>query len=543
MLLVSQIKLPPGYGEDHVRQALNGKKIPPEASWEFQKLSLDARKKSDLHYLASVEVSFRGERDFIKKNRDPRIRSAEVNAYRLPAPGDDLLPDRPLIVGAGPAGLFCARALAKAGYAPVILERGAPVDERTQAVSDFWTGGALDLSTNVQFGEGGAGTFSDGKLATGVKDRGGRIRQILEWFVEAGADPGILFWHKPHIGTDVLKEVVKNLRCQIRAEGGEFRFYTVMSELGLSPEGELRSVICRRQKPGEDTEEYEIPCRLLILAPGHSARDTFRMLQEKQVPMEQKAFAMGVRIEHPQAMINLAQYGVADADAAGLPTADYKLTARAGDGRGEYSFCMCPGGQVVNASSEEGGIAVNGMSLAKRSGRNANSALVVQVGTGDFGSRDVLAGMEWQRKIERLAYQRGEGKIPLQLLGDFRKNHVSDTLGEVLPDICGRWQMTNLRDVLPDSVSGALLETIPQFGERIRGYDREDAVLTGVESRTSSPVRIRRDEHLESPVRGIFPCGEGAGYAGGITSAAVDGLRIAEEIIRRYRPYGNKRSE
>lgn len=531
MILVSQVVLPVEFDDQTVRRELSRRRIPPEAEWSFRKLSLDARKKYDLHYLASLETMWPEEKKFLKKNRDRNISAGQPVIYQMPSCGDRALNERPIIVGAGPAGLFCARTLAEAGFAPILLERGAPVEERTRDVEAFWNGAALNESSNVQFGEGGAGTFSDGKLNSGVKERSGRIHQVLRWFVEAGADPRILYWNKPHIGTDVLKIVVRNLRKQILSLGGEVRFHTQALSLLLSPQGSVEGIRVLGPKGEEVLETGHV-----VLAIGHSARDTFSELKRLQIPMEQKAFAMGVRIEHPQALINESQYGIADLAGRNLPTADYKLTAQTSEGRGVYSFCMCPGGQVVNASSEAGRIAVNGMSLAARNGRNANSALVVSVRTSDFASDDVLAGVEMQRRLEHLAWQTGGGHVPAQTLKDFRENRESRTLGDVLPDIRGAYALTNLREALPDFISNSILEVMPVFSSRIQGYDRPDAVLSGVESRTSSPVRILRDEHFESAVKGLFPCGEGAGYAGGITSAAVDGIKVAEELIRRYHP-------
>lgn len=362
-----------------------------------------------------------------------------------------------------------------------------------------------------------------------MKDRSRRIHKVLETFVEAGADPSILYWHKPHIGTDVLQEVVRRIRERILAAGGEIRFHTRLKDLKIK-DGKLCGMILQCG----NAEEY-LPAGQVILAIGHSARDTFDMLHRQNIPMQAKSFAVGLRIEHPQEMIQRVQYG--DWEPGVLPTADYKVTAQSRQGRGIYSFCMCPGGQVVNASSEPGRLAVNGMSFSRRDGRNANAALIVSVTPADYPGEGPLAGIRFQRQLEECAYQQGQGKIPLQLYTDFQKNQSTTALGDVLPDLCGAYQFTNLRRVLPEVLSQSLLEGMEQFGRKIPGFDRPDAVFSGVESRTSSPVRIERGEHLESPVSGIFPCGEGAGYAGGITSAAVDGIKVAEEIIRRYQPW------
>ncbi len=534
MILVSNLRLAPGFKEEDISAELVKKRLPANAPWELRKLSLDARKKEDIHYTAAVETSFPREKEFLRRNRDKNVTVTEPRMYRFPERGANPLSLRPVIIGAGPAGLFCARALAEAGYAPIMIERGAPVEERKEHVDAFWRGEPLRTESNVQFGEGGAGTFSDGKLNTQVKEKSGRIFQVLTWFVEAGADPSILYWNKPHLGTDTLQRVVRNLREQILSLGGEVRFHTCAQELLLTPDGRVHGILCRES----NGNIYELPADTVILAIGHSARDTFAMLHEKGIPMEQKPFAVGLRIEHPQRDINMAQYGTHDALGNGLPVADYKLRAHPADGRSVYSFCMCPGGKVVNASSEASRLAVNGMSYADRGGRNANAALVVPVGTQDFRSEDVLAGMAFQRRLEALAWEHRGGSVPVQTYEDFRRGRASTgTMGDVLPDICGAWAWGNLREVLPEEISGAILKAMPLFGEHLSGFDRPDAIFSGVESRTSSPVRILRDEHKESSVKGLFPCGEGAGYAGGITSAAVDGLRTAEEIIARYSPY------
>ena len=537
MIRISNIKLPPGYTDADIRQALKKERIPSSARWEISRLSLDARKKDRIHYLCTLEAGWPGDSEFLRQHRSPNLTLSSIPSYVFPSRGELPLACRPVIVGAGPAGLFAARVLAEAGYRPLVIERGAPVEERAADVGKFWKEGRLNPESNVQFGEGGAGTFSDGKLMTQIRDREGRIRQMLSWFVEAGADPSILYWSKPHIGTDTLKTVVRNLREMILSLGGEFRFHCRLEELLTDQEGRLCGIrIMQSVKDGSgkiQKEEEVLEASVLLLCPGHSARDTFRMLERLHVPLESKAFAVGLRVEHPQKEIDQAQYG--RKSAPDLPVADYKLTGTAPDGRGVFSFCMCPGGQVVNASSEDGCLAVNGMSCAARDGRNANAALVVSVSPSDYPGDSPLAGIAFQQELEKLAWEAGEGHIPVQLLGDFCKNTVSRILGEVEPDLCGSWEFANLRSILPEPVRNGLLAALPAFGQKIRGFDRDDAVFSGVESRTSSPVRILRDEHFESTLKGLFPCGEGAGYAGGITSAAVDGMKTAEEIIRRFR--------
>ncbi|WP_434311761.1 NAD(P)/FAD-dependent oxidoreductase [Hominifimenecus sp. rT4P-3] len=530
MIQISNIKLPIEHKKEDLLQAVKKEGIfCRKEELSIRKLSLDARKKEDLRYVYTVEASLANEEKILKKCRSNKVSRGIPRTYQVPSHGSEPMKRRPIVIGAGPAGLFAALLLAENGYCPILLERGAPVEERSRDVERFWGGGSLDVESNVQFGEGGAGTFSDGKLNTQVKDAKGRIFHVLSTFVEAGADPAILYWNKPHIGTDVLRDVVKSLRERILAAGGEVWFHTKVTDFQIR-DGVLQGLSVLR-----DGSLQELPAESVILAIGHSARDTFSVLEKRNVPMRAKDFAVGLRIEHPQKMIRVAQYGTDERE--GLPVADYKLTAQTPFGRGVYSFCMCPGGQVVNASSEEGRLAVNGMSRAARDGRNANSALIVTVTRNDYPDNGPLAGVRFQRRLEEAAYQAGGGKIPVQLLADFREGKVSQTFGDIEPDCCGDTAFADLRRVLPEQISASLLSAMEEFGKKIEGFDRPDAVFSGVESRTSSPVRIERDEHLESQIKGLFPCGEGAGYAGGITSAAADGIRIAEELIRRYQPW------
>ena len=545
MIRILQCKCRVDDGRSLTQLAADYLKIPRERIRHtyIHKRSIDARKKEEIFYVYSLDVEAAGEREILKKNGKRGVVKAPDETWRFHPEGTEPLPLRPVIIGAGPAGLFAAYELALCGFRPLVLERGKAVEERQRDVEAFWRDGVLNPESNVQFGERGAGTFSDGKLNTMVKDPSGRIRRVLSIFVECGADPAILYDSKPHIGTDCLRTVIRRLREKICEAGGEVRFQCRATDFEIE-DGRLTGLVYE-----EKGQKQRMDASVCILAVGHSARDTFETLLVQGVPMEPKAFAVGFRIEHPQAMIQESQYG---RFAALLPPAPYKVTAKAACGRGVYSFCMCPGGTVVNASSEEGRLAVNGMSNHARDGRNANSAIVVTVQPEDYAAfctgqdaslpagrtslseANPLAGMFFQRELEERAWQMAKGRIPVQLYGDYREGRLSSGLGEVIPDIRGAYSYGNLREILPGELGTAIAEGISAFGRQIRGFDREDAVLSGVESRTSSPVRVLRDENRESAVRGLYPCGEGAGYAGGITSAAVDGIKTAQEIAGRY---------
>jgi len=530
MIRIPQLKFQIQHTEADLRNAVKKELRLSHDNFTYQikKRSIDARKKQELHFVYAIDVT-------LNEKEEQRILS-KAKGKVVPAPKEDYeyhptgtrpMKHRPVVIGAGPAGLFCAYFLAKHGYAPLVIERGEPMEERVKRVESFWAGKSLNTESNVQFGEGGAGTFSDGKLNTMVKDPSGRIREVLKVFVEHGAPEEILFLNKPHIGTDNLRHVIVSMRKQMIAWGAEFMFSSKATDVLIGENGAVTGV--------EINGSTIVETDNIVAALGHSARDTFEMLSTKPLTLENKAFAMGVRIEHPQEMIGRSQYGDAYTK---LPAADYKLTHQCENGRGVYSFCMCPGGFVVNASSEEGRTVVNGMSNHDRSEKNANSALIVTVTPEDFlaeGFEGPLAGMQFQRKWEEAAYKEGNGKIPIQLFGDLLSGKKSATIRDIVPNTKGETTFADLRNCLPEYVQESLIEGITAFDKKIPGFARKDAVLLGVETRTSSPVRIVRDESFQSEVRGFYPCGEGAGYAGGITSAAVDGIKVFEAITSIYR--------
>ena len=500
--------------------------------------SLDARK-GEIHSVYTVDVAVEKEAALLSRlARDRNISRAEENAYTFPVPGVDFpaqeaksLKHPPVIIGSGPAGLFCGLMLARHGFKPVIYERGSEVHRRCEKVKQFWETGALDPQCNVQFGEGGAGTFSDGKLNTLVKDKYGRNRLVLEIFHEAGAPEEILYLNKPHLGTDVLVGIVEHMRREIIALGGQVIFDTQLTDIYIE-DSHVKAI--------EINHSQRVETQCLVLAIGHSARDTFEMLKARGIDMEAKAFAVGVRIEHPQEMIDRAQYGRPRDQ--WLRAADYKLTHTCENGRGVYTFCMCPGGYVVNASSEPEATAVNGMSYSGRDSANANSAVIVTVTPEDFGNDDPLAGIGFARKLERACYEESRrqgaaGLVPIQQFKDFCEKRESTGYGDVVPVHKGGCVPADLNRCLPDFLCESLKEGIHAFGEKLPGFDRPDALLSGVESRTSSPVRLNRRESFESNYQGLYPCGEGAGYAGGITSAAMDGIKVAEAIARQWRPW------
>lgn len=534
MIRIQQLKLPVGHTKEELLQRtakqlrLSGQAFQEQAAhWEIARRSIDARKKQDVHYVYTMDVQLANEKQVLRKVDSKNIMLTNPEIYRLPAPGSRPLCDPPVVVGFGPAGLFCGLLLARAGFCPVILERGQEVRSRKAAVERFWQAGELIPFSNVQFGEGGAGTFSDGKLNTLVKDAKGRSRFVLETFVRFGAPEEILYDSKPHVGTDILLGVVEGMREEILSLGGRVLFETCLTGFCWE-QGRLAALSCSQKG-----NSICIPAQAAVLAIGHSARDTFELLAEEGFPMEAKSFAVGLRVEHPQEMISQCQYGREAAKK--LPPAPYKVTARAGSGRGVYSFCMCPGGYVVNASSEPGGLAVNGMSYSKRDSGNANSAIIVSVTPEDFGGEGALSGVYFQRELEQRAFALGGGRIPQQLLCDFEAGRNSSAYGSFSSCTKGERAFGPLHTLFPEELAQSFLQGMHQFGKRIPDFDRPDCILSGVESRTSSPVRILRNEHLESPKAGIYPCGEGAGYAGGIMSAAMDGMKVAEALIETYR--------
>lgn len=526
MIRITNMKLPVSHTKEEMQHKVAKiLRVPISALGPIviQRRSIDARKKPQLFYTYVVDIKIKKEKQVAAHCKNNQVSIAPIEQYHFPKSGEIPLRHRPVIIGSGPAGMFCAWMLAKHGYRPLLLERGEQVEKRVKDVEHFWKTGQLNPQSNVQFGEGGAGTFSDGKLNTLVKDVSFRNREVLDIFVKAGAPEEIRYDYKPHIGTDVLQIVVKNIREQILEWGGEVRFESQVTDIKIE-QGAVSGVVVN----GIET----IPCEVVVLAVGHSARDTFYRLNELGIQMQCKAFAVGLRIEHPQTMITKSQYGIEKS--LELGAAPYKVTKQTSNGRGVYSFCMCPGGYVVNASSESKRLAVNGMSNAARDTQNANSALIVTVTPEDFPVQTALGGVEFQRELEEKAYELGMGNIPLQLYKDFKENRCSEAFGEIKPCMKGNYAFANLRELLPEVLNSSLIEGIEAFGDKIQGFNRSDAILSGVESRTSSPIRIPRDENGEANIKGLYPCGEGAGYAGGITSAAMDGLRVAEKIGALY---------
>lgn len=477
-------------------------------TYKINKQSLDARK--GLKYVYEVDV---------KTNKKLNMEITPDETYKLPKHGNKSY-NKIVIVGSGPAGLFAGYLLAKEGYKPLIIERGEDIDNRIKTVQKFWETNILNENSNVQFGAGGAGTFSDGKLNTNNKDKFYRNKFVLETFVKFKAPKEILYINKPHIGTDLLKEVIKNMIKEIENLGGTIMYNTTLTDL-IIKENMIKAIWINNKEI--------IECDNLVLALGHSSRDTFEMLLKHKINISPKPFAVGVRLQHPQSLINLSQYK----KEVDLPPASYKLTHQTSNKRGVYSFCMCPGGYVINASSEKGRLAINGMSNHKRDSENANSAIIVTISPKDFGNNP-LDGIKFQRLLEEKAYL--NGKIPTQLYKDFKENKTSKNFGSIKPCFKGNYKLTNLRDILPEYISNALLEAIPYFGTKIKGFDGDDTIISAIESRTSSPIKIIRDENFQTNIKGIYPIGEGAGYSGGIMTSATDGIKLAEILIKLYKP-------
>ena len=565
MLRINQITCPIEHTEKQLFTALCNKLKCREADisdWKIVRRSVDARKKPLLFYSYTLLAACRDEEKLLKKHRKDRDITHDASVtFSFRVTGEKKMAKRPVIIGTGPAGLFCGLELARAGFCPILLERGKDVEQRSADVEAFWSGKALLPNSNVQFGEGGAGTFSDGKLNTLVKDKYGRNTHVLETFVEFGAKETILYDQKPHLGTDALKDIVKNMREEILSLGGDIRFESQVTDLRISETDENPSDHNPPRITAIEVNKTEwIKTDVLVLAIGHSARDTLSMLYERHLKMAAKPFAVGFRVQHPQHYIDKAQYGTwedpADTDgqissrrdvSSVLGAAPYKLTAKAKDGRGVYSFCMCPGGYVVNASSEEGRLAVNGMSYSGRDGSCANSAIIVSVSPEDYGDgQSPLSGVAFQRDLEQKAYRAAQGKIPIQKYRDYQEELVrqgvlkkvscSDVLPPFAPALKGLSEEADLTRILPSVLNLAFTEGMEEMDRKICGFASGEVWLCGIESRTSSPVRIDRDDSLQSNIAGIYPCGEGAGYAGGITSAAMDGVKVAEEIAARYHP-------
>ena len=479
------------------------------------KKSIDARDKNNILYVYELDIEVSNETKYLNRNNIIKTPNEE---YVLPNTNLDKN-IRPIIIGSGPAGLFSAYLLVELGYKPIIYEQGEEIDNRVKSIEEFWNNNKLNVTSNIQFGEGGAGTFSDGKLNTLVKDKNYRAKKVFEIFVENGAPEEIMYINKPHIGTDLLRSIIKNMRNKIISLGGEFHFNSKLTDI-IIKNNEVKQI--------EINNKELIDCHILLLAIGHSARDTFYMLNDKKVDMKNKPFAVGLRVMHDRDFIDYSQYGEMKKY---LPTADYKLTYITKEGRGVYSFCMCPGGYVINSSSEDNHLVINGMSNHNRDSKSSNSAIVVTVNEKDYGA-NLFDGLLYQRKMEAMAYEYLSGKIPIQSYRDFVDNKTNNNPSKVSKEIKGSYSEANLNDIIPKYISSSIKEAMLNFDNKIKGFASSNPLFLGVETRTSSPIRIIRDDNGMSNIKGIYPCGEGAGYAGGITSAAIDGLKQAENVVK-----------
>ena len=516
MLRVSNIKINISLDQDkYIKKKLSSIFDQDIKEYKINKRSIDARHKPDIYYIYEIDIDVKNEKEYLDLGIASEVFDEE---YKIDQSKIKKSLKRPIIIGFGPAGIFCSYILAKAGLKPIIFERGKQIDERIKDVEEFWENNNLNINSNIQFGEGGAGTFSDGKLNTMIKEK---IRQrfVFKTFVECGAPEEILYLNKPHIGTDVLRTVIKNLRNKIRELGGEIHYNSCLTNINVD-NNKIKSIVINNQ------DEYETDD--LVLAIGHSARDTFKMLHNF-LDMSPKPFAVGVRVQHKQDLINKNQYGESYKL---LPPADYKITYQTKEGRGVYSFCMCPGGFVVNSSSENNRLCINGMSNHDRDEENANSAIVVTVSPSDYGS-NIFDGMKFQEELEEKAYIEGKGLIPVSLYKDYKLDKVSTSFENVKPIFKGNYNFGNINNIFPKYINDSLKEAIDYFNTKIKGFNDDDTIIAAVEARTSSPVRILRNDDLVSNIKGIYPCGEGAGYAGGITSAAIDGIKIAEVLLTK----------
>ncbi len=529
MIRLFEIKLPIDHSESALKKAaaktlrISGTDID---TIQIRKQAVDARKKNSLYFVYTIDCAVKDEMNLVQKLNSKKIILAPDESYKNVVPGKESLHLNPVIIGSGPAGLFAGLLLAQNGYKPLILERGCDVDQRARDVESFWKNGTLNPNSNIQFGEGGAGTFSDGKLTTLINDP--RCKKVLQEFVASGAPDSILYANKPHIGTDLLREVVRNIRNRIIASGGNVLFQKQVTNI-RADNNILKAV--------QINNSEWIDCTVAVFATGHSARDTVAMLHINLMNIVQKPFAVGVRIEHPQELIDRSQYGIFSSHPR-LGAADYKMAFHGENHRSAFTFCMCPGGEVIAAASQKGGVVTNGMSYQARKGTNANAALLVNITPSDFPDTHPLSGFEFQRHWEEKAFLLGGSNYyaPVQRVEDFLLNRKSTKTGAVKPTYTPGVTPSDLRNCLPSYVIATLQKAIPHFAHQIAGFSLPDALLTGVETRSSSPVRLVRNALFESSINGIYVAGEGAGYAGGITSAAADGIRVAEAIIERYAP-------